>query len=258
MAGKKEKLISVVLAVYNEEKNLDACLASVAPFADEIVVVDGGSSDGTVDIAKKHHAKVIQTDNPSIFHINKQKALDEATCPWILQLDADEVVPYELAQEIRRICAKKTAHNGYYIPRKNFFLGKWLSKGGQYPDYVIRLVRKNYAHFPAKSVHEQIHVLGSAGYLTHPLLHYTNRTLRNYWRKAHAYTSLTADEMAKKNVGKNPYMFFVYMCAKPFWTFVMLFFRHKGCIDGAQGFLFALFSGLHHPIAYWKYLTTKS
>src|SRR5664279_967941 len=95
--------ISVILATFNEEKNLADCLDSVRDIAREIIIVDGSSTDKTVEIAKAYHAKVLVTDNPPIFHINKQKALEMATCEWILQLDADERVSNELAAEIKQI-----------------------------------------------------------------------------------------------------------------------------------------------------------
>lgn len=253
-AKKTPVTLSIALAVYNEEKNLDACLTSVASWSDEIVVVDGGSHDATVSIATRYAARVIHADNPAIFHINKQKALDACRGDWILQLDADEVVTAALKEEVLKTIKSDTAKGAYYLPRKNYFLGHWLSKGGQYPDYVIRLMQNGKGKFPCKSVHEQIAVTGTTGHITEPLLHYTSRTYKEYWHKAEAYTALTAKEYRSKNIGKTPWAFFEYMIIRPIWTFLQIFFRHKGFVDGPWGFLFALFSGLHHPISYWKYL----
>lgn len=251
--------LSVAIATYNEEKKLSACLASVSSWADEIVVVDGGSSDRTLEVAKKFKARIIETDNPPIFHINKQKALDDCHGEWILQLDADEVVTGELKNEIiGTINNKQETIHGYYIPRKNFFCGHWLRKGGQYPDPLIRLVRRGKAHFPCKSVHEQIAVDGSAGYLQSPLLHYPYVSIGEYWKKANAYIALTSMEMRKHNVSKSPRMWFIYNAVKPIATFFLLYFRHKGFMDGYWGFLFALFSALHHPLAYQHYVKNNS
>ena len=252
--GTKKLTLSVALAVYNEEQNLGACLTSVARIADEIIVVDGGSHDKTVAIAREHKAKVIETTNPPIFHINKQKALDVCRGHWILQLDADEVVTPELSDEILRTIKTKAAKDAYYLPRKNYFVGRWLTKGGQYPDYVIRLFKNGAGRFPNKSVHEQIAVTGSVGHLTQPLLHYTNRTFADYWRKADTYTSLTAAELRAANVGQGPFTLLYFVTVKPVVTFLRLYIRHKGFVDGWQGFLFAFFSGMHHAIAYIKYL----
>jgi hypothetical protein len=142
---------------------------------------------------------------------------------------------------------------GYFIPRKNYFWGHWMRKGGQYPDYVMRLVRRGKARFPAKTVHEQIEVDGKAGYLNNPMDHFSYRTRDDYWRKADAYTTLTAMEMKKTGVTNNPWTWFYYTILKPQLTFLNLFIRHKGFMDGWYGFLFAYFSALHFPIAYRKF-----
>ncbi|MEK7073817.1 MAG: glycosyltransferase family 2 protein, partial [Patescibacteria group bacterium] len=158
--AKKRITLSVALAVYNEASNLERCLRSVGNLADEVIVVDGGSSDATADIAKRLGAKVYHTDNPAMFHINKQKALDKSSGEWILQLDADEVVSASLKEEIRDVIVSGLTPNGYFISRHNYFLGDWLRKGGQYPDYVIRLFRNGFGEFPQQSVHEQIKIDG--------------------------------------------------------------------------------------------------
>lgn len=157
--------LSVVLATFNEERNLSDCLDSVKNIIDEIIVVDGGSTDNTLEIARKYRAIIIQTTNPPIFHINKQKAINAATKDWILQLDADERVSIELEKEIQLIINNKSSVSGYWIPRKNWFLGRFLTKGGQYPDYTLRLYRKGKGALPQKSVHEQAVINGKVGYL---------------------------------------------------------------------------------------------
>lgn len=251
----KKKTLSVAIAVYNEEKNIEKCLLSVQSIADEIVVVDGGSTDKTLTIARKFTSKIIVTDNPPIFHINKQKALSACTCDWILQLDADESIPGDLREEIEEVIeSTKDQTAGYYIPRKNYFWGHWMKKGGQYPDYVMRLVRRGVAHFPSKTVHEQIEVEGKVGYLTHPMEHWSYRSKEDYWRKADTYTTLTAMEMKKNNVPNNAWTWFTYNILKPKLTFLSLYIRHKGFLDGRAGFIFAFWSALHFPIAYKKFV----
>jgi len=243
--------LSVAIATYNEEKKLEACLESVSSWADEIVLVDGGSVDKTLSIAKAYNARIIKTDNPPIFHINKQKALDACRGEWILQLDADEIVTPELAKEILGAISKNVS--GYWIARRNFFCGHWLKKGGQYPDYVIRLVRRGRARFPCQSVHEQIAVDGSVGHLKNPLLHYSYDTIAEYWRKANAYIVLQAQELSTQKLAVTPVTWFIFNALKPTVTFFLIFFRHKGFIDGYWGFLFAIFSALHHPLSYLRY-----
>lgn len=258
--AEKKIILSVAIAVYNEEKNLESCLVSVRSISDEIVVVDGGSSDQTVAIAEKFTTKIIETSNPPIFHINKQKALDACTGDWIFQLDADEIVTKELQEEILRItnhaclpARQESRINGYFIPRKNYFWGHWMKKGGQYPDYVIRLVRRGKARFPCKSVHEQIEVDGNVGHLNHPMIHYSYKSRADYWKKADAYTALTAQELAKSKINQF-ILFFQYCLVKPIGTFLSMYFRHKGCMDGLTGFEFSLYSALHFPIAYKKFI----
>jgi glycosyltransferase involved in cell wall biosynthesis len=250
---KKNIRLSVAIAVYNEATNIDACLSAVSSWVDEIVVVDGGSTDETVNRAKKYTNIIIQTDNPSIFHINKQKALDACRGEWILQLDADEVITEALKLEILQTI-KKTTINGYYIPRRNNFWGHFMKKGGQYPDNVIRLIRKGKARFPCKNVHEQIEVDGAVGYLKEPMLHYSYRTSDDYWKKAETYTTLTAIFMKEKNTQKSFGTWVRYNVTLPIKTFLLLFIRHKGFVDGWYGFVFAYWSALHYPIAYRKFI----
>jgi len=251
--------LSVVLATFNEEENIGACLRAVRQLADEIIIVDGQSTDKTVKIAKKYGAKVFITTNKPIFHINKQMAIDKAKGEWILQLDADEVVSPELKKEILRIIAgpRRSLPVAYYLPRKNFFLGRWLKKGGQYPDYVIRFFEKGKAYLPCKSVHEQMKVIGKVGYLRNPLLHYTAPTFSRYLTNANRYTSLTAKEFKKNKLPVNFFTSMRYIVIAPVKTFFSLYCRHKGFLDGFPGFVFALFSGLHWPIAYMKYWEMK-
>lgn len=256
--AEKRIILSVVLAVYNEQANLERCLRSVADIADEIVVVDGGSTDGTAALAKKLGALVFITDNPAMFHINKQKALDRAAGDWILQLDADEVVDAPLKQEIRHVLADKTSADAYYIPRRNYFLGDWLRKGGQYPDYVIRLFRNGKGRFPQKNVHEQIEITGSVKKLTHPMDHYSYTSVAQYWNKSAAYVRLVASDLKNQKNARSIQVAASYLLVKPVGTFFSLFIRHKGFLDGWRGLLFALFSAMHFPKAYTLYIRKAS
>lgn len=249
-------MISVVLAVYNEERNLARCLESVAPFADEITVVDGNSTDKTVAIAKQFGARVFTTENKLNFHLNKQIAMDKAKGQLILQMDADEVVDEELAAfivktEKKRKAGKLTAA-AWQIARKNLFLGHWLTKGGQYPDPVIRLYLKGKAKLPAADVHEQMTVDGSVEWAQGHLLHYANPTFADYLRKFETYTSFRAKQWLEE--GKQPSLTLALssFLIQPVYTFLLLFVRHKGFVDGFAGFAFALMSGLHYPVTYLK------
>ncbi|MBI5123496.1 glycosyltransferase family 2 protein [Candidatus Roizmanbacteria bacterium] len=246
-------MLSVVLATFNEEKNIARCLEAVKNLAEEIIVVDGGSVDKTVEIAKKYGAKVTVTDNPPIFHINKQKAVDLAKGDWVLQLDADEVVTDDLKKEIREVIKSKNAADGYCLKRRNYFLGKWLQKGGQYPDPVIRLFQKSKGKFPCKSVHEQIEINGEVETLKNDLLHDTAPTLARYLSNNDRYAALTAQEFKEEKIPLNILTALKYLLIKPVYTFLLLFIRHKGFRDGYPGFIFAFYSGFLFAKAYLKY-----
>lgn len=248
------KKISVVLAVYNEEDNLSNCLNSIKDLADEIVIVDGGSKDKTLEIARRFDAKIIQTTNPQIFHINKNKAIDAASGDWILQLDADEVVTKELSKEIKHIVSEKSEINGYWISRKNFFLDRFLTKGGQYPDYTLRLYKKGKGRLPGKDVHEQAKVEGEVGYLKNDLLHFRDKTFSNYFQRFNRYTDLLSRQLEDGGVKLSPPSFISFVLIKPFFWFLKSYIRHRGYVDGFPGFVFALFSSLRFPVAYFKLL----
>lgn len=250
-------MLSVVLATHNEADNLGRCLDAIKDIADEIIVVDGESTDETVSIAKKYGAKVTSTTNKPVFHINKQMAMDQAQGELVLQLDADEVVDEELVKFCKKThqqLIEGAAHlpAAWWIKRKNYFLGKFLSKGGQYPDPVIRLYQKGKAHLPQKDVHEQMEVAGEIGWAEGHLLHYGNPTFAVYVRKWNDYTSLKAKQLDEQGTKINVWQTFNFLIWKPVTTFLSLYIRHKGFIDGWPGFVFAEWSGLHHAMAYLK------
>lgn len=255
----KKQTLSVVLATYNEERNIRKCLNSIKDWADEIVVVDGTSEDKTVEIAREFKAKIKITTNKPIFHINKQMAIDMATGDWVLQLDADEIVSSSLRIELKNIINKNSKINGYWIPRKNWFLGRFMMKGGQYPDYTLRLYRNSKGRLPQKDVHEQAEVEGKIGYLKEPLLHYPYKNFSEYFLKWKRYTNLIArqisDELRNKNIFIKIFYGFTYLFLKPIHWFLITYLRHKGFMDLWPGFIFSLFSAFRFPVSYIKYLS---
>lgn len=281
--------LSVVLSVRNEEANIGRCLEAVKDIADEIVIVDEYSTDKTVEIAKSYGAKVYEEPHHDIFHITKQIAIDKAAGDWILQLDADEVVSQELAEEIQTVIKLESyqvnkqnldekkqklfqRHQraieerdgkigtdtgeivAYFIPRRNMFLGRPLIHAGVYPDAVIRLIKKGKAYLPGKSVHEQMVVEGKVGWLTQDLLHYDSPTFYRYLARLNRYTDLKARELARASVPRNLWFLIQYSIVKPLKVFLSLYFRHRGYLDGKAGFVWSLFSAWHYPISYFKYL----
>ncbi len=284
--------LSVVLATQNEEENIGACLDSVKSIADEIVVVDENSTDKTSDIAESFGAKVYKEPHHPLFHITKQIALEKATGEWILQLDADERVTEELLKEImevinmtkedlqkyqdqltnrklflrhQKIIEKRDGEIGnengeivaFFIPRLNYFLGKYLKHGGVYPDGIIRLVKNGKAKFPCKSVHEQIEVEGKVGWLNNDLIHMADPTFIRYLQRNSRYIDLFAGEMQKKRTGKSPLQIINYFFIMPLYWFFLTQIRHKGIFDGWQGVVFSFFSALRFPRAYWRYLRKR-
>src|SRR3989344_1274604 len=214
--------LSLVLATYNEAQNIGDCLQSAKGLAREIIVVDGSSTDQTRAIAKQLGAKVFQVANQPIFHINKQIAVEKSRGKWILQLDADERLTPELIQAIKSVIRRRSPrYAGYYLPRKNWFLTRFLTKGGQYPDYVIRLFLNGQGHFPCQSVHEQIAIDGPVGYLKNPLIHLADRSFNRYMLRFNRYTSLDADKLYRQKAPANFWLGVDYMLIKPVVWFLM-------------------------------------
>lgn len=287
----KNQKLSVAIATFNEEANIEDCLKSVKDIADEIIIVDGTSSDKTVEIARGLGAKVTVAENHPIFHINKQKSFDLSTGDWILYLDADERVSPKLAKEIQKIINmsedeiaeyQKDLKNkdlfvrhqslledrdgpigdndsdyvAFFFPRLNFFLGKYLKYGGVYPDGVIRLFKKDRASLPCKNVHEQMIVKGRVGWLENDLYHIDSPTFERYLKRNSRYIDLIVSEMKREKVKKNIGSFIDYCVYKPLNWFLMTQIRHKGVLDGFQGIVFSFFSALRFPRAYIRYLKT--
>jgi len=284
--------LSAAIATYNEEENIGDCLESIKDIVDEIIIVDGSSTDKTVEIAKKYNAKVFLMDNPLIFHINKQKAFDKATGDWVLYLDADERVTKKLGEEILKVIGmnqeelekyqqklkkrnlflrhikvleerdgKIGTENGeyaaFFFPRLNYFLGKFLRYGGVYPDGVIRLFKNKKAYLPAKDVHEQMIVLGRVGWLEEDLIHYDSKTFKRYLQRNSRYIDLLVGDLKKQHLKKNLINSIDYMLIKPAGWFLMTSLRNKGILDGFQGLTFSFFSALRFPRAYWRYINYK-
>lgn len=281
--------LSVAIATFNEEANIGDCLKSVKDIANEIVIVDGTSTDKTVEIAKSFGAKVLVKDNPPIFHINKQKSFELCRGDWILYLDADERVSVKLAEEIikvinmsegeiekyqdsfknkklflrhQEIIEKRDGEVGtrngeyaaFFFPRLNYFLGSYLKYGGVYPDGVIRLFKKGKAYLPAKSVHEQMVVEGRVGWLENDLLHIDSPTFKRYLERNNRYINLLRDDLRREKLPKNMRTFTDYLLFKPLSWFLMTQIRHKGILDGFPGIVFSFFSALRFSRAYLRYL----
>jgi glycosyltransferase involved in cell wall biosynthesis len=238
--------LSVVIIALNEEANLARTLSSVAAFADEIVVLDSGSTDRTRDVAESFHARFI-VEPWKGFAAQKNSALATATGDWILSLDADEEVEPALAEEIRSALAANPSVAGFRIPRKNFFLGRWIKHGGFYPDAKLRLFRRGVGTFEDRLVHEDMRLDGATAVLRNNLLHHAYPTLESYIEHMNRYSSLGA----KMVVEKRPRGFsLVDIVVRPKLTFLYNYILRLGFLDGREGLLLHAY---HATYVSWKY-----
>jgi glycosyltransferase involved in cell wall biosynthesis len=238
--------LSCILIVRNEAARIERCLRSVA-FADEIVVLDTGSTDATPRLARRYTDRVYRSAWRG-YGGTKQDALEKTKGDWILWIDADEVVPEGLAEEIQGIVDGETVHSGFHLSRKAYFLGRWIRHGGWYPGHVIRLFRRDCGRFSPDLVHEGVSLTGRAGFLKHPLEHYTDDTIQHYFEKFNRYTSLAAADLAGR--GKHATVFELLL--RPVFMFLRMYVIRLGFLDGMEGFLLALFSGQYVFAKYAK------
>lgn len=230
--------ISAVIITKNEEANLPRCLDSVK-FVNELIIIDSDSTDRTIEIAESYGAKVYRPEWKG-FGPAKQEGVDRASCEWILSIDADEEVPAELADEIQAIVNDERALNGYYMPRKTQFLGRWIKHCGWYPDYILRLFKKSTGRFDGAVVHEKVIVEGETGYLRHDLLHYSYPSLEQYLKKSNLYTTLGAKSAYDR--GKRSRLFDTTI--RPAASFVAHYVGRQGFLDGWAGFVLSVLSAV--------------
>jgi glycosyltransferase involved in cell wall biosynthesis len=242
--------LSVVLITQNEERNLPRTLESVMPLVrdgrGEIIVVDSGSTDRTVEIAQAYGAKIF-VEPWKGFAAQKNSAMEKASMDWVLQLDADEALEPDLGTEIEAALKERSAMTGFWIPRKNFFLGRWIQHGGFYPDPKIRLIRRGAGQFQEHGAHPTIKVNGPTGGLSHALLHDAYPTLRGYIDHMNSYSSMGAEVAVAKGHGT---FSFANIVIRPLLTFIYNYFFRLGFVDGREGLLLHLY---HSAYVSWKY-----
>jgi glycosyltransferase involved in cell wall biosynthesis len=241
--------LSVALVTKNEEANLARTLASVR-WADEIAIVDSGSTDRTEDIAREFGAKFFVEEWKG-FGAQKNSAIAKCTSDWVLSLDADEEVSAELAAEIQALLSGAPECDGYFLPRRNFFLGRWMRHGGYWPDPKLRLFRRGAAAFEERAVHETAHCAGLTGRLRGSLLHHAYPTLDVYLEHMNRYSSLGAEQALAKGTTSRSWAAFVWnVCLTPLATFKYNYFLRLGFLDGREGLLLHLY---HSAYVSWKY-----
>lgn len=225
--------LSVIIITKNEEKNLPECLAS-ARFADQIVVVDSNSTDATPAIASSFGAEVF-THEFQGYGPQKNVALDRANGDWVFSLDADERVPETLRDEICAVMQSPIAADGYQVARRNHVGDEWIRHGGWYPDYVLRLFRREKGRFNERVVHESVHVKGKVAYLPSALLHYPCQDLMDFRARQMRYAQQSAGEMAQS--GRRARWTDLHL--RPWATFLRMYMLRAGFLDGATGWALA-------------------
>jgi glycosyltransferase involved in cell wall biosynthesis len=263
--------LSVVIITYNEEANIGRTLASVTPLVrhgqGEIIVVDSGSTDSTVEIARQHGAKVF-VEPWKGFAAQKNSAIQKAIGNWILSLDADEELEPKLAQEIDEICRQPTDDAAsqkasgewcltmkteastsepaaFWISRKNLFLGHWIKHGGFWPDPKLRLFRRGAAQFEDRAVHEDARTSSrTANIYPGSLIHHSYPTLSDYIEHMNRYSSLGGEVAGPRTFS------LVNIVLRPLATFIYNYFFRLGFLDGREGLLLHLY---HAVYVSWKY-----
>ena len=237
--------VSVAVITKNEEKNIADAMESLKDFGD-IVVIDAFSKDRTVEVCRRFTDRVYQHEWRG-YAAQKQLAIDRTSNDWVLILDADERVTPELKAEIiDNITGNE--FDGFYIPRKNFFLGKWMKHSGWWPDHTLRLFRKEVSCMQPRKVHEKVVVNGKVGYLQHPLEHFSYKSLSEFIKKMDSYSSLAADEMAK---GKHSFLAF-RMIFSPAFVFCKMYILRQGFMDGIHGLVLAILYSCYTFMKYAK------
>ena len=226
--------LSVAVIAWNEEERLRACLESVA-WADEIIVIDAESTDKTVQLAREFTDKIWVRPWAG-FAAQKNFALEQATGEWVLSLDADERVTALLRDQIDRIVRANGPADGYSIPRKNVFWGAWMRHGGLYPDYQLRLFRRDAGRFVDSAVHESVVIEGHVEALVEPMLHHSYRGLEDFVARSNRYSTLAAQEI----VGRGGRAGLADLALRPLGRFLSMYILKFGFLDGWRGFVLAV------------------
>ena len=239
-------LITGIIICKNEEDNIEDAIKSIL-WCDEVIVVDAFSTDKTVDIIKKHSVKLFQNEWKG-FADQRRFVLSKVNTEWAFSIDADERCTGELESEIRQIISQKDLkENGFLIPRKSFFLNKWIKHGGWYPNYQLRVFRKSSADVSDRQVHESYTVKGLTGKLKNDLLHYTVTSLSEFVTRINKYSDLSAAEkMDKKKIG------FFDILILPRIAFFKQFIIKGNFLDGTEGLMVSKFHMITKLLNYMK------
>lgn len=239
-------MITVTVICKNEEKNIRRCLES-AKWADEMIIIDSGSTDSTTKIAREYTSNIEIIDWEGYSH-SRKIALGKVRTEWVLPLDADEEITKELKEEILEVIKSGSKEiNGYRIPRKSFFLNKWIKHCGWYPGYQMRLCRTKYTTVADRLVHEGYLIEGKTGTLKNDINHYTVNSIYEFTAKINEYSTLQAIEKAsRKKVGFKEIYF------NNISAFYQHFIFKKGFLDGVHGLMVSMFDLITNVLTYMK------
>ncbi|WP_331775635.1 glycosyltransferase family 2 protein [Sulfurospirillum sp. 1612] len=229
--------LSIVILTFNSQKYLHDVLQS-ALFADEVLLLDSGSTDETLNIAKTFPNVKIVTQTWLGFGKQKQAGVEASLNDWVFVLDSDEIITEKLKDEIIATC-KKPKHKAYTVPRLNYFFGKPIKRCGLYPDATLRLFDKRFAKFSEDDVHEKVITNEKVGKLTHHMLHLAYSNIEEFINKQNRYSSLNK----KSNLFK--------AIASPYWTFFKIYILRLGFLEGKAGYIIAK---LYAQYTFWKYI----
>jgi glycosyltransferase involved in cell wall biosynthesis len=226
--------LSICIIAHNEEKNISRALES-ARFADEVIVVDCASTDATALIAEESGARVFSRPNLRNLNVNKNYSFNQSTCDFIFCLDADEAIPEPTAGSIQRLLENDPGKDAFFLPRRNYYFGRWLKHGGHYPDLQLRLFRRGKGRFPEHHVHEKLRVDGSVGKLPFHFDHFPYRTRKEAERKLQFYTEFEAEYLFSQGMHPNFLRSFQYLYGKPAMRFLRRHVIKLGFLDGRAG-----------------------
>lgn len=244
--------VSLCLIALNEADNLKRCFQHIGSIVDEILVLDTGSTDGTLDIARQLGAKVFAYKWDDHFGNARTYLLKEAKNDWVLWIDGDEYYPLKLTNEIQNVIKSNKEYVGYYIPRRNYYFGKWLRYGGNYPDYQLKMFKKSAASVYKNRIHERIRLNGKTGYFSNYCEHYTYPTIDTYIQKNIKYSTLEAQRLYEKGVRANCVNSIKWLFIKPLFRFIKRYLLKAGFLNGRLGLFAAIFDAWGYIFRYVK------
>ena len=243
--------VSATLITYNEERNISAALKSLA-WADEIVVVDSGSTDATVEVCRNFTDKIFER-NWTGYADQKNYAVEKASHNWIFSLDADERLSTDLENEIQAILRGGLEFDGYKIPRIAYFMGRWIRHGDWYPDYQLRFFNRQKGKWEGGWVHESVKLEGRSGYLKGEIQHYLYDTLSEYLSRLDTYSSLAVGNYRERGESASAWK----LLSHPGATFIKAYLVKGGFLDGTPGLMAAVMGAISVYFKYAKLYETQ-